>query len=286
MGVEGWLIDTYSDLISAVNGAGYTIVTSWEALAVLPHNIISWVNDTVEGAIRQQFSHTNYSNIGIFGHSMGGGAVIRAMANTSAGLNFRAGVALHPWLYEARGSSLGDISAPLMYTTGSWDVCVPHEVSIVRSAFQQTPPPKLYANLRHATHYEPLDSPLGQHRWNPYVGAFFDCYLKSNQSACTKVYIDMAQDPNLPLSEFLQDRDDHNTSTSPTPRVDAAEGSECEVFESCLSSVEPCIVEGYERCARCLAIQVSDMAYQGCPVHLLHMPIAATCLCEADVVLV
>lgn len=204
--MKGWDLNGYCSLLETVNSFGYTIIMPFDQAAVPPSKVITWVKTALECAQQQKFDRTDYSRVGIFGHSMGGGTVVHAMADQiTQQLNIKAGFALHPWLFEAQGNLPKDAKGPIAYTTGTKDTCVRHEPQKVKTAFSQAPSPKIFANLNGANHMEPLNSPLGHARWSPYVGYFFDCYIKASGSACTKLCQGMNKDPDLPLADFEAD---------------------------------------------------------------------------------
>lgn len=201
--MSGYAVNGYHQLVVDVNNAGYTVVTSFDHADVSPRNVVDWITETIEGAVAQEINRTDYSKVGIMGHSMGGGAVVRGMADAPSSLNIHAGVALHPWLHEAPRPAPSKSTGPIMYATGSRDLLVP--AFEVKGAFEKAPHPRLFANLKGAGHMEPLSSPVGKHRWNPYVAAFLDCHLKKDEDACNKAYVEMGRDPKLPLVEFKSD---------------------------------------------------------------------------------
>lgn len=288
LGTSGWAINGYSELIRVVNEAGYTVVTGFDRPVIQHKDAIKWIQDTIEGAKAQTITgvtdKTDWNRVGIMGHSMGGGTVLHGMADAPGSLNIKVGVALHPWMFVAPDPEPAQAKGPIMYTTGSKDTAVPHMPAKVRAAFEKAPHPKVFANLHGATHMEPLNSPLGKHRWNPYVASFFDCHLKADEAACTKVYKDMGQDSNLPLDEFISDKNG-TVPPSPAPPVPPEPPTPCNVKAMCYSAMKisqpQCKEGGGASCVACLGLKTPILLASGCPVSPIAAGKAMHCFCGA-----
>ena len=101
--MTGASVNGYSDLITTVAKRGFTIVTCLDLADVKASQAADWVEKTVSGAQSSGLvKNTDFTRQGIFGHSMGGGAVLNGMANCKS-CNFLAGVAMHPWMKIAPG---------------------------------------------------------------------------------------------------------------------------------------------------------------------------------------
>lgn len=204
------------------------------------------------------------------------------MADAPASLNIKVGVALHPWLFVSPDPEPAQAKGPIMYTTGSKDSATPHMPAKVRAAFEKAPHPKVFANLHGATHFEPLNSPLGKHRWNPYVANFLDCHMKADEQACTKVYVDMGHDSNLPLDEFIPDRNG-SVPPSPGPPVPPEPPTPCGVTAMCYSAMTialPQCKQGHgATCVACLAAKGPILPLTGCPANPVTIAKVMNCFC-------
>ncbi|KAJ3305325.1 hypothetical protein HDV03_001618 [Kappamyces sp. JEL0829] len=122
--------------------------------------------------------------MGVYGHSMGSNAAIKASASQYAAVyNISAMVALHSG--PVSGSPDGSLAATnALFLTGTKDTTLPPAGS--KSQYLKSPASnKGYIELSSATHIEPTS--FGAHRWNPVVAGWFDCYIKGDKPSCSAV---------------------------------------------------------------------------------------------------
>ena len=124
------------------------------------------------------FGKVDVDNIGLTGHSMGGGAAANGAA---AGRDIvKAFMPLHPNPF----SRLRDATQPAFVTGGSRDFIT--STRLIKSAgYVRGRMPKIFAELRGAGHLEPY---IASNRWDPYVLAFFDLYLRGDLAAANLIW--------------------------------------------------------------------------------------------------
>ena len=111
---------------------------------------------------------------------MGGGAAANGAA---AGKDIvKAIMPLHP----APFSRFRDATQPSFLTGGSRDFITSTRL-INSSSYARGKMPKILAEIRGASHFEPMNR---SNRWNPYVLAFFDLYLKGDLAAANLIWGD------------------------------------------------------------------------------------------------
>jgi len=150
--MQGGEINGYSDLLTAVAKRGFIILTLRDFPHVKPNEACHLVWDTLRGAQAQLGlgGYADFSRLGIFGHSMGGGETISAMSmpdecgpyDTLGPL--AAAVAMHPWMFEAPQPMPAAASCPAMYLTGTKDTNV--KPADVKAAYDASPQQKIFAN--------------------------------------------------------------------------------------------------------------------------------------------
>ena len=93
-----------------------------------------------------------------------------------------ASVGLHPSCWaDIDDAESRDVKVPMLWFTGSADELVPP--SGVWSNFNRDPiKPKVCAEIEGANHFEPTT--YGPNREDPYVGAWFDCWMKGSANGC------------------------------------------------------------------------------------------------------
>lgn len=137
----------------------------------------------------------DFTQVGLLGHSMGGGATYHAagLSDVVQAQNIGAAVALHPQITSpAKLHPITNSLVPIFFGTGSKDDVVSPDS--VKSAYEQTDGvAKVFTELDGADHFEPQTncagwSGAGQRRHTPFVIAMFDCHLKDIPEQCGKVY--------------------------------------------------------------------------------------------------
>ncbi len=126
----------------------------------------------------------DWSRLGLVGHSLGGYTVL-GLAGAWPGWKLagvKAVLALSPYVqpYLARGS-LGGLSAPVMYQGGTYDLFMTPAVRRHDGAYDRSPAPKYYVELRHAGHLAWTD--IGAHAHAGIIAygiAFLDHYVNAS----------------------------------------------------------------------------------------------------------
>lgn len=137
---------------------------------------------------------------GIFGHSMGGGSTITSASDAAAisKYNIKAAAAMHP----APGNNAPKI--PILYLTGTKDTLVP-SFSVFAQYDAANVSDKTFVNIVGSTHVNACGCPSQscQEFCNDHAGSLglgcpntedryyfepFDCYLKGDKDACTRVH--------------------------------------------------------------------------------------------------
>jgi predicted dienelactone hydrolase len=139
-----------------------------------------------KGKLDPVLEYADYSRIGVYGHSMGGGATVHVSDNKN--LNLVAAVALHPAVVDDSDKNESkDVKIPMLWFTGSSDDIVPPKG--VWTGFEADPIlPKICAEIKGATHFDPTD--VGKNLEDPYVASYFDCHIKQDANACHYFYSD------------------------------------------------------------------------------------------------
>ncbi len=213
LGMSGFPVNGYSDLVIHVAEQGFAVVTCMDYPVVRPPDTVPWVQDTIIGAKEQlNLPDVDFSRTAVMGHSMGGGATIHAIANSQGPpYNIKAGVAMHPWMFEAPEPLPQQItSVPMMYLTGTSDTNV--KPADVLRAYDDAHSTKIFANGQDFDHFAPLNEPLGNGKWSKYAASFLACHARSNQAACDEV------DQQLPKETWMADF----RSSAPTMLSDSA----------------------------------------------------------------
>jgi hypothetical protein len=190
------MINGYSDLITNVAKKGFIVLTCLSFPVVTPANTPGWVKDHINGAKHHiKLTDADFEKVGVFGHSMGGGATVHAIASIPSDYHIKVGVAIHPWQREDKDPIPSEVKVPMMYLTGTKDTNV--KDSLVKHMYEETKTSKVYANGKGFNHMAPLNKPLGNGIWPPYVAAFLSCYLHSSQPDCGKVHYSLAKDKRM-----------------------------------------------------------------------------------------
>jgi len=128
--------------------------------------------------------------VGILGHSMGGGATYHSAGQADAvkAQNIGVAVALHPQITSPVAiQPITNSRVPIFFGTGSNDHIV--SASSVKSAYTRTSGvAKVFTEIKGAGHFEPASHTGTSNRHTPYVIAMFDCHLKGDKDQCLKVY--------------------------------------------------------------------------------------------------
>lgn len=175
----------YKDVIETVAAAGYVVIAHHSGLvtecqAIYPKDqlrSLDFIKETDEFKSRVDWS----SKVGIYGHSMGGGATGDNAGNSAAieKYNLGAAVLLHPVATRT------PTKIPTFYTTGSADtICAPGGVEAWSKTASK---PYLFAEMSGATHFECQSEENGRpcpHGWTNYVVNWFNCYIKGMQDEC------------------------------------------------------------------------------------------------------
>lgn len=190
-GSEAWAC--YEEMLKALAGEGYFVIALESSSKPLECKdeakdqlrSIDWLKSS------QFASQIDFLEVGLMGHSMGGGASYHnaGVGSTVDTYNIAAAVVLHGQTDLFKESTP---LVPTFYTTGTDDdVIRPRKV---KSAYSDTTGvPKAFWEVTGAVHDEPMCdcgswvSP-GLQRSTPYVIAFFDCHIKGQSSQCNKIY--------------------------------------------------------------------------------------------------
>eukprot|EP01084_Bolivina_argentea_P022156 41179_1 len=184
---------TYSDyniLWDIICSYGYIIVAPQSCREKWCQNFYEDVTTTIitckskKSEIDPALEYADFSKIGVYGHSMGGGATVEVSDNKN--LDLVASVGLHPDVARMDNKTISsEIALPMLWFTGSNDTIVPP--SGVWQAFTDDPiRPKIYAEIKGGTHFDPTSS--GRNDEDAYVAMFFDCWIKDINSACDYFY--------------------------------------------------------------------------------------------------
>jgi len=176
----------YEPLWKSVCSYGYIIAGPMTCPDTYCQN---WYKDLVTTAktckednskLNKVLGYTNFTKIGVYGHSMGGAATVHVSDERDLGIV--ASVGLHPSCWaDIDTAESKDVTVPMLWFTGSKDSLVPP--SGVWTNFDKDPvKPKVCAEIEGADHFEPTG--LGPNREDGYVGAWFDCWIKGNATQC------------------------------------------------------------------------------------------------------
>lgn len=190
-GVEAYAC--YEKMLTDVAKAGYVVIASESSLWPL-ECADDWKDQlrSIDWAKTSNISSKiDFSQAGLLGHSMGGGASYHnaGQADVVQKYNIGAVVALHAQtsLYSATNSLV-----PIFFGTGSKDSVI--SPSSVKSAYTKTTGvAKVFSEIEGAVHDECMcdcntwKSP-GLMRHTPYAIAMFDCHVKGDKNQCSKVY--------------------------------------------------------------------------------------------------
>lgn len=176
----------YESLLSSIASAGYIVVGAesciWAYCPIFYEDILQTIDACkVNGtSMNPIFNQADFSNVGIVGHSMGGGMTeVCCQEKYTSTYNIKTGFALNPEICIGCTS----IDVPIFYGAGTNDTIVPD--NSVLNVYNQSPPPKVFANMENCTHFEPN---LPNNRWIPIAVEWLDCFLKGNLKACNNVY--------------------------------------------------------------------------------------------------
>ena len=141
--------------------------------------------DDIEQLIEKlpaRYPTLDWKRIGLAGHSLGGYTVLGLAGGWASWKDprIKAVLALSPYSNPFLAQrTLGNIGVPVMYQGGTNDIGITPSVQKNRGAYDQTPAPKYFVNLRAAGHFAWTDLRATYHPTiDLYSVAFFDKYLK------------------------------------------------------------------------------------------------------------
>lgn len=180
----GMVPTAYSKLLAEIASAGYVVIATEDA----PSNLCQQQTEDQIASFEHMKTSRNprvdwSMKTAFVGHSMGAFATVLSAANAEAvkKWNVAAAVPLHAGDFLNFKSPV----IPTFYTTGSSDTIIPPTSSY--SYYQATTAKgKVFAELTGANHFEPTN--VGPCRLNSYVPSFLDCYVRSNATACDRIY--------------------------------------------------------------------------------------------------
>jgi len=183
-GLEPGVSVAYKTLLETVAAQGFIVMaatTCPRTLCVMDYKdqlaTISAAKNHPE--LHPALKNADLTNVGVFGHSMGGMATINSAQ--ASGYNIKAAVALHNCLQL--GLTGSGIKVPILFTAGSVDsIC---QDGCAYSIYNQVPAGqhKVFFDISGTTHMEPTN--IGGNREDQAVALWFQCYLKGEQ--CDKV---------------------------------------------------------------------------------------------------
>jgi len=191
----------YQDLLETVAAAGYVVVAHHSGLVTECQDIypkdqqraIAFIKETKEFNARVDWS----SKVGIYGHSMGGGATGDNAADSLAisTYNLGAAVLLHPVARSSRPK------IPTFFATGSNDhIC---SAAGVEAWSRKAAKPTVFAEMQGANHFECQSKEDGlpcPHGWTNYVINWFNCYIKGSKDECSAAY-SVCTHPTKPMTK-------------------------------------------------------------------------------------
>jgi len=179
----------YKDVLETVAASGYVVIAGESGLVAgclkaEAHDQIralDYVNETSEFAQRVDWS----SKMGVYGHSMGGGASLQNAADAAVVEKYNLGAAmlLHPTPFMVA------TKIPSFYATGNLDTIVP--APLVLNAYNKGGPPKIFAEMSGATHFECQSFESGlpcPHGWTGFTINWMNCHIKGIQADCDTAY--------------------------------------------------------------------------------------------------
>jgi len=181
----------YKDVLETVAASGYVVIAHHSGLFNECQDIYPQDQQRALAFIKETPKFSNLvdwkTKVGIYGHSMGGGATGDNAADSSviSKFNLGAAVLLHP-VPRTRGL-LGykKTLIPAFFATGSADViCAP---TTTHAWSQAATKPTIFAEMSGATHFECQTSEAGRPcpaGWTNYVVNWFNCHLKGQSSEC------------------------------------------------------------------------------------------------------
>ena len=183
----------YEELWDVVCSYGYIIAGPMSCREFYCQRFYQDVITTIQtckekgAALTPALGIADFSKIGVYGHSMGGAATIDVSSFAKQN-EIVASVALHPSTSVDRNKTESyGVQVPILYFTGNKDDIVP--ASEVMNSYKEDPIyPKIYAEIKGADHFEPTG--FGKNYEDPYVGLYFDCWIKGNQTACDNYFYD------------------------------------------------------------------------------------------------
>jgi hypothetical protein len=181
----------YSGLLHCFASKGFVVVATpkcdvcgWVGEAKVQLEAIEHVRaqaGTVWGAM------VDFDNIGIAGHSQGGGATV-CNSDIALAHGIKAAAPMHP--APGIGCPGRNPQVPTFFSTGSADHTCPEAFS--KPYFATSPARSIMAVIKGADHMEPTTADIAHGsiggRLGPYVARFFECHLKGDQTACDDTY--------------------------------------------------------------------------------------------------
>jgi len=128
----------------------------------------------------------DFSKVGLFGHSMGGGSTVFSAANISSleGVTVKVAVAIDP----APSVAAGLIKVPTFFGCGQNDTIVPcWSVKAMYGAAPKSAGQHTYSVLRDAGHCA-IQDPLPGSPWDYYIVQHMLCHMYDDASACDEIY--------------------------------------------------------------------------------------------------
>lgn len=190
--VDGWYgvdmetIASYGTVVVAttVNMAGSDPLWSHQQLAVIK-------SCKADPSLHASFASVDWTRTGVSGHSMGGIATSRSLAEATADLGIRAGWAQHPCGVPSPTKN----KHPTLYTTGTSEpgpFGIGCQQSSAENGYKQSvnAKPRILFNIVGANHGEPMSGGLCPcpHRELIPGSLFLSCHLNDDQDACAKIY--------------------------------------------------------------------------------------------------
>jgi len=191
----------YKDVLETVAAAGYVVIAHHSGLVaecqpIYPADQLRSLEFIKETAEFKSLVDWN-SKVGIYGHSMGGGATGDNAGRSDAIEKYNLGAAflLHP--VPTRTPT----KIPTFYSTGTADtICSP----LTTEAWSKTASkPTIFAEMTGATHFECQSSEDGipcPHGWTNYVVNWFNCHLKGMKKECDAAY-SVCTHPTKPMAK-------------------------------------------------------------------------------------
>jgi predicted dienelactone hydrolase len=186
-GVGGWLPDVptaYGSLLNLVASQGFIIMAPTTCPSLECFQYVKDQLATIDAAkghpdLHPALANADFTNVGVFGHSMGGMSTVLAAGSDGKGYNIKAAVPMHPcWELGLSGAS---VDVPILFTAGSADsVC---EDGCAYNLYNQVKKDKVFWDQQGATHFDPCDS--GPRHEISAISDFLTCKLRNE--GCDKV---------------------------------------------------------------------------------------------------